>query len=244
MGKGKDPRRPLVPAAAGAAHCRGAAVAWWGCVTAGPGWPAGRRRPSGRARWPAGAAPCSGAGLGAPRPVPVPDPGLPAPGLLCPGGGGLGGRVCLPGPGQSKSPAGEVIGLFTHRDYNHISLALDADLDTLVSYNGGEGIAFPGLNRETVPGLARRAGASLLVYRLPATRHQKQIILRRLGKINQEGSAYNLLGLLFPWPGSPTRCSAPSSSTGCCGWRGSTTSAKTPSRCAPWTLWTWMPRGP
>ena len=66
---------------------------------------------------------------------------------------------------QSKSPAGEVIGLFTHRDYNHISLALDADLDTLVSYNGGEGIAFPGLNRETVPGLARRAGASLLVYR-------------------------------------------------------------------------------
>ena len=44
---------------------------------------------------------------------------------------------------QSKSPAGEVIGLFTHRDYNHISLALDADLETLVSYNGGEGIASP-----------------------------------------------------------------------------------------------------
>lgn len=110
---------------------------------------------------------------------------------------------------QSKSPAGEVIGLFTHRDYNHISLALDADLDTLVSYNGGEGIAFPGLNRETVPGLARRAGASLLVYRLPATRHQKQIILRRLGKINQEGSAYNLLGLLFSvaWQPNQMFCS-------------------------------------
>ena len=106
---------------------------------------------------------------------------------------------------QSKSPAGEVIGLFTHRDYNHISLALDADLETLVSYNGGEGIAF----RETVPGLARRAGASLLVYRLPATRHQKQIILRRLGKINQEGSAYNLLGLLFPvaWQPNQMFCS-------------------------------------
>ena len=86
---------------------------------------------------------------------------------------------------QSKSPAGEVIGLFTHRDYNHISLALDADLDTLVSYNGGEGIAFPGLNRETVPGLAR------------------------LGKINQEGSAYNLLGLLFPvaWQPNQMFCS-------------------------------------
>ena len=117
-------------------------------------------------------------------------------------GGGLGDGYIYLVLAQSKSPAGEVIGLFTHRDYNHISLALDADLDTLVSYNGGEGIAFPGLNRETVPGLARRAGASLLVSRLPATRHQKQIILRRLGKINQEGSAYNLLGLLFPvaWP--------------------------------------------
>ena len=54
-----------------------------------------------------------------------------------------------------------------------------------------------------------RAGASLLVYRLPATRHQKQIILRRLGKINQEGSAYNLLGLLFPvaWQPNQMFCS-------------------------------------
>lgn len=60
-----------------------------------------------------------------------------------------------------------------------------------------------------VIGLARRAGASLLVYRLPATRHQKQIILRRLGKINQEGSAYNLLGLLFPvaWQPNQMFCS-------------------------------------
>ena len=51
--------------------------------------------------------------------------------------------------------------------------------------------------------------ASLLVYRLPATRHQKQIILRRLGKINQEGSAYNLLGLLFPvaWQPNQMFCS-------------------------------------
>lgn len=99
---------------------------------------------------------------------------------------------------RSKSPAGEVLGLFTHRDYNHISLALDGDLDTLVSYNGGEGAAGPGLNRESVPSLARREGACLRVYRLPATAHQKRIILRRLGKINQEGSGYNLLGLVLP----------------------------------------------
>ena len=41
------------------------------------------------------------------------------------------------------------------------------------------------------------------VYRLAATRHQKQIMLKRLRKINQEGSAYNLLGLLFPMSCQP-----------------------------------------
>ena len=40
---------------------------------------------------------------------------------------------------HSNSPAGEVIGLFTGRAYNHISLAFDRALKTLVSYNGGEG---------------------------------------------------------------------------------------------------------
>ena len=41
------------------------------------------------------------------------------------------------------------------------------------------------------------------VYRLAATRDQKQIMLRRLGKINQEGSAYNLLGLAVPYARQP-----------------------------------------
>ena len=51
--------------------------------------------------------------------------------------------------------------------------------------------------------LAERKGASVRVYRLAATRHQKQIMLKRLRKINQEGSAYNLLGLLFPMSCQP-----------------------------------------
>ena len=61
---------------------------------------------------------------------------------------------------QSNSPAGEVIGLITDRTYNHVSLALDRDLHTLVSYNGGDGIAPPGLNPETLGGLLRRPGAA------------------------------------------------------------------------------------
>ena len=104
---------------------------------------------------------------------------------------------------HSNSPAGEVIGLFTGRAYNHISLAFDRALKTLVSYNGGEGGEAPGLNPETLKGLAERKGASVRVYRLAATRHQKQIMLKRLRKINQEGSAYNLLGLLFPMSCQP-----------------------------------------
>ena len=104
---------------------------------------------------------------------------------------------------RSNSPAGEVIGLFTQRTYNHVSLAFDRDLRTLVSYNGGGRGGAPGLNPETLWELAGRPGAAVRVYRLAATRDQKQIMLRRLGKINQEGSAYNLLGLVLPYAPQP-----------------------------------------
>lgn len=104
---------------------------------------------------------------------------------------------------RSNSPAGQVIGLFTERPYNHVSLALDRDLTTLVSYNGGGPGAAPGLNPETVAELVHRQGACVRLYRLPATRDQKRIILRRLGKIDQEGSAYNLLGLVLPYAAQP-----------------------------------------
>lgn len=97
---------------------------------------------------------------------------------------------------RSESPAGQVIGLFTHRAYNHVSLALDEGLETLVSYNGGEPAGSPGLNPETLEELLRRPGSAAALYRLKATPHQKQILLRRLDKLNREGSAYNLPGLV------------------------------------------------
>ena len=49
---------------------------------------------------------------------------------------------------QTKSASSEVIGLFTNRIFNHVSLSFDRDLQTIISYNGGEKIKPPGLNPE------------------------------------------------------------------------------------------------
>lgn len=98
---------------------------------------------------------------------------------------------------KSKSASSEVIGLFTNKQYNHVSLSFDRELHTIISYNGGEKIAPPGLNSEVVEQLIRREGASIIVYRLSATYEQKQTILDRIRQINNEGSAYNLLGLVL-----------------------------------------------
>ena len=103
---------------------------------------------------------------------------------------------------QSKSPAARSSAC-TEQPYNHVSLSFDRDLTTLVSYNGGGPGEAPGLNPETVAELVHRRGSSVRLYRLPATRDQKRIILRRLGKIDQEGSAYNLLGLVLPYAPQP-----------------------------------------
>ena len=98
---------------------------------------------------------------------------------------------------NSKSAASALIGLFTKRPYNHVSLAFDRSLDTLVSYNGGSSTQMPGLNRECVSRLMAQPGATLLIYRLKANRHQKQLMLEWLRVIDREGSAYNLLGLII-----------------------------------------------
>lgn len=98
---------------------------------------------------------------------------------------------------KSKSASSEVIGLFTNKQYNHVSLSFDRALNTIISYNGGEKIAPPGLNAEVVAQLTKREGASIILYRLPATYEQKHIILDKIREINNEGSAYNLLGLLL-----------------------------------------------
>lgn len=98
---------------------------------------------------------------------------------------------------QTKNAASEIIGVFTNKQYNHVSLSFDPELHTIISYNGGENLSRPGLNPEFLESLTRRDGSCMLIYRLPATAQQKRMILENIRKINEEGSAYNLFGLFF-----------------------------------------------
>lgn len=104
---------------------------------------------------------------------------------------------------NTKSAAGKLIGLFTGHQYNHVSLAFDRDLRTLVSYNGGNDRFGPGLNREKAGELQRSPGSSLAVYRLPLSAAAKQGMIERVGRINREGSSYNLLGLILNYSFKP-----------------------------------------
>jgi hypothetical protein len=97
---------------------------------------------------------------------------------------------------DTGSPASKVIGLFTAGPYNHVSLSFDSALETLVSYNGGNGTSRPGLNHERPEYFCQKPGASLMVYRLRIEPEQKRKLINRVAAINREGSSYNLLGLL------------------------------------------------
>ncbi|MFC6171291.1 hypothetical protein [Loigolactobacillus jiayinensis] len=97
---------------------------------------------------------------------------------------------------NTGSSASEIISLFTQKQYNHASLSFDADLKTIISYNGGEKVYPPGLNAEMVEAFHKKDDASVLVYRLPTTRAQKKLISDQVRAINTTGSAYNLLGLV------------------------------------------------
>ncbi len=98
---------------------------------------------------------------------------------------------------NSKSISSGIIGVFTNREYNHISIAFDETLDTIVSYNGGERILPPGLNPEILMNMYRNSGASVITYKLAANKEQKQKIIDEIYKINEAGSAYNVIGLVF-----------------------------------------------
>jgi hypothetical protein len=97
---------------------------------------------------------------------------------------------------DTGSPASKLIGLFTASSYNHVSLAFDPALETMVSYNGGNGVSSPGLNAERLEYLNRKPGASLAVYRLGTAEGQKRALIERVRAIDSEGSSYNLLGLV------------------------------------------------
>ncbi|MDR3305606.1 MAG: hypothetical protein LBS85_06255 [Clostridiales Family XIII bacterium] len=97
---------------------------------------------------------------------------------------------------NTGTPAAEILQVITQKQFNHASLSFDAELETTLSYNGGANLYPPGLNLELVETLAGKPGASILVYRLPCTCGQKATILDHIEKINAEGSAYNLIGLM------------------------------------------------
>lgn len=97
---------------------------------------------------------------------------------------------------KTKSASSEVIGLFTNKQYNHVSISFDKGLHTAISYNGGSKITPPGLNPDLLERLTQNNGSTVIVYRLPATCEQKCIIIDKVRQINTEGSAYNLLGLV------------------------------------------------
>src|SRR5699024_4233263 len=97
---------------------------------------------------------------------------------------------------STGSPASELISLFTNKAYNHVSLSFDKELKTIISYNGGESISPPGLNQEQLIYFNKKNDASIIVYRIAASKEHKQVIIDKIKEINEIGSAYNLIGLV------------------------------------------------
>lgn len=96
---------------------------------------------------------------------------------------------------DTGSAASNMIGMITSKTYNHISISFDNQLKTLVSYNGGEKLTPPGLNAEMLEWFFKKEDASIRIYRMKVTRQQKIDMAEQVKQINQEGSAYNLLGM-------------------------------------------------
>ena len=104
---------------------------------------------------------------------------------------------------NTGSAASELIGVFTRKQFNHASISFDENLDTIISYNGGEKIYPPGLNAEMIEFFNKKDDASIGVYRLHITHEQKKQMLDIVKDINQQGSAYNLIGLIFKYSHRP-----------------------------------------
>ncbi|MDR0852990.1 MAG: hypothetical protein LBN34_01305 [Clostridiales Family XIII bacterium] len=104
---------------------------------------------------------------------------------------------------RTGGAASELISAFTLKQYNHASLSFDEDLETIISYNGGERLYPPGLNFEMLEYFNQIEESSIMVYKLPATRAQKQTIMERVREINEQGSAYNMMGLVLKYSHKP-----------------------------------------
>jgi hypothetical protein len=98
---------------------------------------------------------------------------------------------------DTGSPASEIISMFTGKEYNHASLSFDRALKTIVSYNGGEKIYPPGLNMEMIRYYNKKKDSSVMIYSLSINTEKKRTIIDEIRKINGQGSAYNLFGLVL-----------------------------------------------
>ncbi len=96
---------------------------------------------------------------------------------------------------NTGSGASELISSFTKRNYAHSSISFDSDLKSIISFNGGEKINPPGLNYETLDFFNKKKDSSILVYKLETTKEQKKKMLDYVKTINEEGSAYNIIGI-------------------------------------------------
>lgn len=97
---------------------------------------------------------------------------------------------------DTGSPGSELLSVFTQKMYNHISISFDYDLKTVISYNGGEKLYPPGMNKEQISFFQKKEGASIIVYSLACSKSQKQAMIDRVRQINRDGSAYNMVGLV------------------------------------------------
>lgn len=101
---------------------------------------------------------------------------------------------------DTGSPASDVIGAFTNKVYNHVSISFDPDLKTLISYNGGERVLPPGLNAEMTEFFFKKESSSIRIYRLAVSLSQKARMIEKVKQINQQGSAYHMLGFAMKKP--------------------------------------------
>ncbi|WP_461204890.1 hypothetical protein [Clostridium sp. DL1XJH146] len=97
---------------------------------------------------------------------------------------------------DTGSSTSNLVSIFTKKKYNHASIAFDRELNTIVSYNGGEKIFPPGLNHEMIEYFNKKEGAAIAVYSLDVTKEQKIKMIDYIKEINETGSAYNTLGLV------------------------------------------------
>jgi hypothetical protein len=104
---------------------------------------------------------------------------------------------------NTGSPASEIISVFTRKQYNHVSISFDKELKTIVSYNGGERIYPPGLNMEMLKYFNKKDDSSIIVYSLSVTKEKKKIIIEKIKEINEQGNAYNILGLVLRFSFKP-----------------------------------------